>query len=184
MLAFKDEKKVVTDLAANLFLRPSIQFVFRMGFTSLYDEIIGRPLRAYDEIQQSLDTTFGIHAAASFNDTNLITALPEQNKGDVNVRWSSDYTTPLPLAVQRGHKEVVKIPLENGADSNAQNWCYSSALHCATNSAYTPSVRILLEVDGIDVNPLDHEFKPPLDRAEEKIGWTSGRLKLRWNSDN
>jgi hypothetical protein len=136
----KDETEVVTDLAVNLFFRPFDSLCISHGlYHSLYDLIEHNPRNTYLEIQQSPDTSPEIHAAALFNDTNLITALLEENKGDVNLQWPWKNLTPLHVAAQQRHKEVMKILLENGADSNAKNRYGSSVLHYATNCLYSIS---------------------------------------------
>ena len=88
-----------------------------------------------------------ISTAAYTGDSAAVQAFLEQGV-NVNVRgrWG-----PLHLAAGRGHKEVVGLLLEHGADVNARSPSHETALHVAARRGHKEVVELLLE-HGADVN--------------------------------
>lgn len=73
------------------------------------------------------------------------------------------WTTPLQIAIARGHVSAVRILLQEGADPNAVDSEGSSALHTAVRSGHNTIVRELLRfraspaiVDSIGWSPLHY----------------------------
>ena len=69
----------------------------------------------------------------------------------VNINAKDEGETALMKASQNGHKEIVEILLENGADVNVKNRDNWTALMWASWNGYKEIVEILLE-NGADVN--------------------------------
>ena len=59
--------------------------------------------------------------------------------------------TPLQLAVDRGHNEVVKLLLECGADVDVQNRGGDTILYCAVENRDSVIIEHILK-HGLDVN--------------------------------
>ena len=89
--------------------------------------------------------------------------LVRWQRGEVNVR-DSDGATPLFPAAQNGHKEIVWLLLENGADFRAKKDQYGkTALDMAAEAEHIAVVQQLLE-NGADVNARIHN-------GETLLGW-------------
>jgi ankyrin repeat protein len=72
--------------------------------------------------------------------------------------------TPLHLASQCGHLEVVRLLIKHGADANTKNWSQMTPLHLASSSGIPESVQVLIEL-GADINARDEKHKTPLHLA-------------------
>ena len=62
---------------------------------------------------------------------------------------TNDDEAALFLAAENGHKEVVKLLIEEGADVNAQGGCYGNALQAASAGGHEAVVRLLLDRGAI-----------------------------------
>jgi ankyrin repeat protein len=72
-----------------------------------------------------------------------------------NIQATNDNNqAPLLLAVEKGHKQVVKLLLDKGADVNAQGREYGNALCVASYGGNAAVVKMLLD-KGAYVNALD-----------------------------
>ena len=86
----------------------------------------------------------------------LVTVLLERN-AHVNVKSLFGFT-PLLLATEEGHCNVVLELLQHGADINAYNRYRNTALHYAVNSGNTDMVALLLD-NGINIKMANNEGK-------------------------
>ena len=86
---------------------------------------------------------------------------------DVNAKDDEFGTTPLHLAVQETHKEIIELLIAKGADVNAKDDFERTALHHAVEARYVhKGITKLLIAGGADVNAKDRAGKTPLDWAE------------------
>ena len=72
--------------------------------------------------------------------------------------------TPLHLASQCGHFEIVRLLIKHGADADARNCSQRTPLHLASFLGIPETVQVLIEL-GADVNARDEEHKTPLHLA-------------------
>jgi len=89
-----------------------------------------------------------IHDAAQQGDLVKIKSLLEKSPGLLEAR-SENEKTPLHFAAQGGHKEIVELLLENGADVNAKNIALETPLHYATAMGYKEIVDLLISEGAV-----------------------------------
>jgi ankyrin repeat protein len=65
------------------------------------------------------------------------------------------------LAAEKGHKEVVKLLLNKGANVNAQGRHFSNSLYAALYKGYEQVVKLLLN-KGANVNAQGREYSTAL----------------------
>nr|XP_006812828.1 PREDICTED: ankyrin-1-like [Saccoglossus kowalevskii] len=75
--------------------------------------------------------------------------------------------TPLHLAVLYNHTSVVKVLLENGADSEVTDSNTDTPLLWAAMKGHTPMVEVLIN-NGADVNAVNKDQNTPLHKAAKK----------------
>lgn len=66
------------------------------------------------------------------------------SKAIANIRDRKNQNTPIHIAAQNGHLELVKLLLDRGADVNATNAGGQTALHMATSYDLDAVVKVLL----------------------------------------
>ncbi len=71
------------------------------------------------------------------------------------------YSTPLLLATEKGHLNIVKILLQRGANPNQQNYYHNTALHIAAYKNYYQICQILLQYKA-DPNIVNTYSETPL----------------------
>ena len=62
------------------------------------------------------------------------------------------------LAAQKGHVDVVKVLIQNGADVNAVEEYKETALHTAALNGHVDVAKVLIQ-NGADVNAVNQEDK-------------------------
>ena len=70
-------------------------------------------------------------------------------------RWGRNYGTTLHAASLGGHKKIVQVLLDKGADVNAQGGVYGNALQAASSEGHGQVVQMLLD-KGADVNACEN----------------------------
>lgn len=105
-------------------------------------------------------------AACERGDIDFVREALEHNKSLANVKEKSNYTA-LMGAARKGHTDVAKLLIENGADVNAANEYRTTPLMYAVGDLddYPDMVRLLLE-SGADVNFPDYSNYTALDLAQ------------------
>ncbi|KAL4883020.1 ankyrin repeat-containing domain protein [Aspergillus karnatakaensis] len=78
----------------------------------------------------------------------------ERSRFEVNYYDTEQHTTMLMWAIQMGWEEMVKLLLEKGADPNYGNLSYAASAR-TTISDSVECLKLLLALDGVDVNRLD-----------------------------
>ena len=101
-----------------------------------------------------------IFVASAFGDVESTRRLLQEDPGRANARHRS---TPLRLAAERGHVEVIEFLLAAGADVNAETF-EGTPLHGAAAQGHKAAVELLL-AGGADVNVRDRDGWTPLHCA-------------------
>ncbi|EUC28323.1 hypothetical protein COCCADRAFT_30391 [Bipolaris zeicola 26-R-13] len=80
------------------------------------------------------------------------------------VNSRNDGTTPLIIAAEQGHYEMIEILVDKGADVNAQSGQYGNALQAASTKGYKEIAMLLLD-KGADVNAQSGQYGNALQVA-------------------
>ncbi|WP_353279393.1 ankyrin repeat domain-containing protein [Wolbachia endosymbiont (group B) of Xanthorhoe designata] len=126
---------------------------------------IGDLLQSVKEANDKL-----LEAAKSGNIDDVENLLNGEGKAQVNA-IAKGGNTPLHLAAQNGHKDVVEFLLSKGAKVDAQSDDLSTPLHFAAKSRYKDTekiVKFLLDKEA-DVNAQNDERETPLHLILQKI---------------
>lgn len=94
-----------------------------------------------------------------------------------NDQAKCDYGTPLCVAAEMGHEEIVKLLLDKGADVNAQGGYNGNALYAASEEGHEAIVKLLLDKDA-DVNVQSGYYGNPLHAASTRGHATIVKLLL------
>lgn len=104
--------------------------------------------------------------ASKKGDVAAVRALLAADPSLVHFR-DAEESTALHYAVWKGHRELVELLLDNGADVNAHNandhWG-TTPLHAAAHSNNSTLVKLLVE-RGADLNAVDINGKSALDHT-------------------
>lgn len=103
--------------------------------------------------------------AARRGDYNQVRQLVSNHCGLYSSDWSG--TTALHVAAQNGHKDIVEILLNEGANQDARTKVERTALHLAAQYGHLPVVDLLISYWS-DVNATDMLKMSPLHWATDK----------------
>ena len=121
----------------------------KVKYEKKYDDLMGRPLLA----------------AIRANDEAAALLLLAHDGVDVNQALENG-VTPLVLASENGHADVVKMLLaQDGVDVNHTNQHGDTPLFCASKKGYADVVEMLLAHDGVNVNQAIQHHGTPLSVA-------------------
>ena len=102
--------------------------------------------------------------AAMTGEMGVVELLAARDDVDINTQTDSPYSlTPLYVAADGSHHEVVRLLLQGGADVNLRSW-HGTALNCAVRSRNASSVELLLEA-GADPDTRDEKDTPVILEA-------------------
>jgi ankyrin repeat protein len=110
-----------------------------------------------------------IHDAVYAGDLQKVKALLLKKPKLVSSKASDlfrGYPTPLHLAAEKGHKDIVELLLAKGADVNARNFTGKTPLQVAAVNGWKKVVELLL-AHKADVNLPDNHGVTPLLWAEQ-----------------
>jgi Ankyrin repeats (3 copies) len=111
-----------------------------------------------------------LHYAAQFGICEVVEFLVVEHSQNVNTREPRHNQTPLFIASQNGHTEVIRILLQCGADAEARdnnNW---TPLHCALRQGRLDVVQLLLN-RGADATARDNYNNTPLHLVSLRHGY-------------
>ena len=92
--------------------------------------------------------------------------LNNSNCSSVTGKWGIDYGIVLHAASLGGHKSIVQMLLDKGAEVNAQGGRYGNALQAASEGGHATVVQILLD-KGAEVNAQGGRYGNALQAASE-----------------
>lgn len=122
------------------------------GSTTFQDWLREAKFLGFSPIDFSLDSGNAVFLACDWNLVEILEELflvdPTYN---INLGSDTHEHTPLLLASYRGHKAIVKLLLEQGADVNATNRFGMTPLHWASMEGKVDIVELLLE-QGPNIN--------------------------------
>jgi ankyrin repeat protein len=110
----------------------------------------------------------------------VLTLLLEKG-ADVNLA-SNDGVTPVNIASQNGHAEVLALLLEKGADVNQADDDGGTPVHIASQEGHADVLILLLE-KGADVNRARNNGSTPLTMASENGHFDIVRVLLNSGAD-
>ena len=87
-------------------------------------------------------------------------------------------STPLTIAAERGHDEMLKLLLQYGAQINGYTIYGITALHRAVHNNHESCINLLLSHDA-DCNAADATGATPINYAAEQIGYSNLSLLLK-----
>jgi ankyrin repeat protein len=111
-----------------------------------------------------------LHYAAACNMHDIATFLIVEHSQDVNAWDFKRGETPLHVSSRLGHVEISRVLLKHGADIEARDIFYFSALEWATLNGHVELAQVFLE-HGADANAQDKKSCTPLY-------WASGAGRL------
>ena len=110
-----------------------------------------------------------LHQAAADGNLEQVQHLLDAD-ADVNAtaaRWAYDDSTPLHVAAFYGHKAIVNLLLDKGANVDAVNKYGRTPLHFAALNGRIDVVNLLID-RGAKVNPADNNSLTPLNLAKKE----------------
>jgi ankyrin repeat protein len=123
-----------------------------------------------------------IHQDAINGDAAGVAADLAEHPDDLNLP-EDDGLTPLHLAAENCHADVVMQLLDKGAKINVAAKDNTTPLHLAAQEGCTNVVAVLLE-HGANVHAKDNKNRTPLMRAEQwQQGDTAQQLKLHGGTE-
>lgn len=124
----------------------------------------------------SILTTF--QAGSLKGDLKYLNALQAiLDKNTLNEK-SKDGSTPLHLAVQNDHLNIVKFLIRNGVDVNAKNRDENTPFHLAARNGHLEVVKYLVG-NGADVNARNKDGNTPLFTAGEQGDFEMSKYLVR-----
>lgn len=107
--------------------------------------------------------------AAMTGEVDVVTLLIARDDVNINAQTDCLYSlTPLFVAAEGSHHQIMRILLQGGADVNIRSW-RGTALNCAVSSCNITSTELLLEA-GADPDTRDEKGNPVIfDAAKVRL---------------
>jgi ankyrin repeat protein len=138
--------------------------LLRLSFQSYFATLEQRNVRGLIQLRLTMsDASKEVIKAAKNGLVESVKVLLASDADLVNAR-DKDGSTPLHCAVWKGHREVVVLLIDAGANVNAHNendhWG-TTPLHAATHANQAAIAQLLIG-HGADVNAKDREGRTPM----------------------
>jgi ankyrin repeat protein len=89
-----------------------------------------------------------------------------REKANIQATNNDNNKVSLLVAAEKGHKQVVKLLLDKGANVNAQGGYYGNTLQAASKGGHETVVQLLLD-KGADVNAQGGVYSNAIQAASE-----------------
>ena len=107
-----------------------------------------------------------LHYAALCGLDVVVKFLIIEHSQDLDTQCFDHKSTALHLAASKGHVEVIRVLLDNGASADAQNLYESTPLHMASTGRHVEAVRLLLEREA-NTTPMDYRDAEGIDLVHQ-----------------
>ncbi|XP_046562244.1 ankyrin repeat domain-containing protein 50-like [Haliotis rubra] len=107
-----------------------------------------------------------LHCACRRGDMEAVKYILSQKMVDVN-SYGPRKKTPLMVAAEHGHKEVVELLVTHGADLSLSVKGRDDILHIACNRGQFDVVKYLLSLNSVDINSRGYKKRTPVMAAAE-----------------
>ncbi|XP_046562242.1 ankyrin repeat domain-containing protein 50-like [Haliotis rubra] len=107
-----------------------------------------------------------LHCACRRGDMEAVKYILSQKMVDVN-SYGPRKKTPLMVAAEHGHKEVVELLVTHGADLSLSVKGGDNILHIACNRGQFDVVKYLLSLNSVDINSRGYKKRTPVMAAAE-----------------
>ncbi|XP_067653378.1 ankyrin repeat domain-containing protein 29-like [Haliotis asinina] len=96
----------------------------------------------------------GLYNASRDGDLERVKRILAAGHVDINYRGKGRWhnSTPVMMAAWKGHRDVVEFLVGRGADVSLVNSYGNNVLHWACVSGDLETVKLILSLDGVDVN--------------------------------
>lgn len=156
----------------------ALHYASMKGYSDIVTILLEENSRIPLSTKTSSSSSFGKvkNSYSNFVDDEDYKKVSKKNKKkfDIN-QFTVNFSTPLHLACQYGHSEVVKVLFDqfedfslsctgksNALNINARDKLSCTPLHLAVMNGYTNVVELLLSFPKIDVNAVNTESQTPL----------------------
>jgi len=123
-----------------------------------------------------------LHYAAFCGFPSVVQFLVAAHPSEVHSQDSDDKSTPLHLALERGHAEVARLLVDYGADLTAQDDDGWTPLHFAVQEGSVDLVRFLIE-HGANAESQDEDGSTMLHFAVQRGNLDITRLLVEYGTD-
>ncbi|XP_046569725.1 ankyrin repeat and KH domain-containing protein mask-like isoform X2 [Haliotis rubra] len=107
-----------------------------------------------------------LHLACYGGDQGTVELILSQNVLDVNCRGERNMT-PVMMAAERGHRDVMELLLSRGADVSLVDGGGNNILHLACQGYDAGTVELILSLNVVDVNARNNEGQTAADVARK-----------------
>ncbi|XP_067678573.1 ankyrin-1-like [Haliotis asinina] len=105
-----------------------------------------------------------LQSACQKGNIDMVKFILSQNTVSINTGWKATIT-PIMIAAEMGHKEVVKLLVSSGADVSLADNKGDNILHYTCQGGHTEIVKYILSQNMSDINSRGFQKMSPLMRA-------------------